>query len=171
MALAGRHLRFKEMVPPQRQDRRRGICRKCPHCLSFPHLAQIQVRLQVIGVIELQDPPEWSPFPALPGGEGGGRETMSVKDEKGDGQGAGVTLMGHPPQLLLTPCPSPGSHSLIGQEDADVLLQTKKVGQVHGRGQVPRCVNKLERGQREMSLEWAGASSSQPRAQSHDILA
>lgn len=103
-----RHLRFKEMVPPQRQDRRRGICRKCPHCLCFPHLAQIQVRLQVIGVIELQDPPEWSPFPALPGGEGGGRETMGIKDEGGDGQGAGVTLMGHSPQLLLTPCPSPG---------------------------------------------------------------
>lgn len=58
------------MVPPQRQDRRRGICRKGPHSLWFPHLAQIQVCLQVIGVIELQDPPEWSPFPALPGEEG-----------------------------------------------------------------------------------------------------
>lgn len=33
---------------------------------------------------------------------------MGVKDERGDGQGAGVTLMGDPHQLLLTPCPSPG---------------------------------------------------------------
>lgn len=57
------------MVPIQRQDWRRGICRKGPHSLWLPHLAQIQVCFQVIGVIELQDPPEWSPFPALPGEE------------------------------------------------------------------------------------------------------
>lgn len=42
--------------------------------------------------------------------------------------------------------PAQASHSLIGQENADVLLQAKKVGQVHGRGQVPWGVSKLEMG-------------------------
>lgn len=77
------------MVPPQRQDRRRGICKKGPHSLWFPHLAQIQVRLQVIGVIELQDPPEWSRFPALPGeGRGGGGQWVSKMRE---GMARGLT--------------------------------------------------------------------------------
>lgn len=35
------------------------------------------------------------------------------------------------------------SYSLIGLEDADVFLQAKKVGQVHGCRQVPRGVYKL----------------------------
>lgn len=47
--------------------------------------------------------------------------------------GAGDTLMGHSLQPLLIPRPpAQASHSLIGQENADVLLQAEKLGQVHG---------------------------------------
>lgn len=47
--------------------------------------------------------------------------------------GADVILMGCPPQPLRTPRPpAQVPRSLIGQEDAEVLLQAKKLGQVHG---------------------------------------
>lgn len=36
-------------------------------------------------------------------------------------------------------------HSLVGQENADVLFQAKKMGQVHGGGQISWCVCKLRR--------------------------
>lgn len=83
--------------------------------------------------------------------------------------GADGILLRHPssPHTLA---PAQASYSLIGQEDTDVLLQTKKVGQVHGRGQVPRGVNKLDKGQGEMSLELAGQACPSHRL-SHDTLA
>ena len=66
-----RLLGFKEMVPPARQDQKRGDLQEgSPLCSRrFSHLADIQVLLQVIGVIELQDRPERSPLLALPGEE------------------------------------------------------------------------------------------------------
>ena len=47
--------------------------------------------------------------------------------------GADVILKGCPPQRLLTARPpAQASRSLIGQEDAEVLLQAQKLGQIHG---------------------------------------
>lgn len=45
------------------------------------------------------------------------------------------------------------SYSLIGLEDADVLPQAKKVGQVHGCGQVPRGVYKLPVSRKKWGIE------------------
>lgn len=68
LSCSGRLLRFKEMVLSQSQDQRSGDCRRGPKAFwKATYLAHIQVRLQVVGVIELQDPPKRSPFLALPG--------------------------------------------------------------------------------------------------------
>lgn len=103
------------MVPLQRQGQRKGFLQEGSPQPSrrFPYLADIQVLLQVIGVIELQDTPECSPFPALPG-----EELQSFKLREKD-RGLGVLTS---PQVLPTGPPASASYSLIGQEDTDILL-------------------------------------------------
>lgn len=126
----------------------------CSRRLS--HLADIQVLLQVIGVIELQDSPECGPLLALPGDGHGRRE-----------KGGQVSHPNGTPTLVPphTPPPAQAAHSLIGQEDAEVPLQAKKLGQVHGRWQVPWSVYKLGMGQEGMGLEQGVGDRAAPASQ------
>lgn len=64
-----------------------------------------------------------------------------------------------------TPPPAQAAHSLIGQEDAEVPLQAKKLGQVHGRWQVPWSVYKLGMGQEGMGLEQGVGDRAAPASQ------